>query len=82
MLVYQRIMQKVTPQHRPPVRWHGEELSLFERLSIPKDGRCYFHALVAAEHGYARWQGCTVAHQIELAKGKPEACGQHLSDAR
>jgi len=40
-----------------------------------------FMPWVAAEHGYERWQGYTVA-QIELAKGKPEACGQHLSDAR
>ena len=46
--------------------WHGEELSLFERLSIPKDGRCYFHALggswawiraVAGLHRCTDWAG-------------------------
>ena len=50
-----------------PVRWHGN-LDSFDRIPVPRDVRCLWHSLKAAEIGAEKWQRLELDEKILLAK--------------
>lgn len=58
-----------------PTRWEG----LFEQVSLPCDGHCLWHGVVAASLGVERWKQLDPTSQTKLAREQIDRCAAQLS---